>query len=80
MAERIAARPWLTVYRLPPYAHEVNRGRAGVVALEAIAGKADQALSPSCHAGEDRLKRMPYCPALLASFLASTNLELRPFL
>ncbi|MBW8767861.1 MAG: transposase [Geodermatophilales bacterium] len=24
MAELIAARPWLTVYRLPPYAHELN--------------------------------------------------------
>jgi hypothetical protein len=24
MAGLIAARPWLTVYRLPPYAHELN--------------------------------------------------------
>ena len=24
MAELIAARPWLTVFRLPPYAHELN--------------------------------------------------------
>ena len=24
MAEIIAARPWLTVFRLPPYAHELN--------------------------------------------------------
>ena len=24
MTELIAARPWLTVYRLPPYAHELN--------------------------------------------------------
>ena len=24
MAELVAARPWLTVYRLPPYAHELN--------------------------------------------------------
>ncbi|WP_448619511.1 transposase [Geodermatophilus sp. URMC 65] len=24
MAELIAARPWLTVYRLPPYGHELN--------------------------------------------------------
>jgi DDE superfamily endonuclease len=25
MVEIIAARPWLTVYRLPPYAHELTR-------------------------------------------------------
>src|SRR4051795_10905558 len=25
MAEIVAARPWLTVFRLPPYAHELNR-------------------------------------------------------
>jgi transposase len=24
MAKIVAARPWLTVYRLPPYAHELN--------------------------------------------------------
>src|SRR4051794_40664327 len=24
MAQLIAARPWLTVFRLPPYAHELN--------------------------------------------------------
>ncbi len=24
MAELVAARPWLTVFRLPPYAHELN--------------------------------------------------------
>jgi transposase len=24
MAEVVAARSWLTVYRLPPYAHELN--------------------------------------------------------
>ena len=24
MAELLAARPWLTVFRLPPYAHELN--------------------------------------------------------
>jgi hypothetical protein len=24
MAELIAARNWLTIYRLPPYAHELN--------------------------------------------------------
>jgi transposase len=28
MAELIAARPWLTVFRLPPYAHELNPGTA----------------------------------------------------
>ena len=24
MAELVAARPWLTVYRLPPYAHDLT--------------------------------------------------------
>jgi DDE superfamily endonuclease len=31
MAELVAARDWLTVFQLPPYAHELNPGRAGLV-------------------------------------------------
>ena len=34
MAELITAQDWLTVYRLPPYAHELNRRRASVSRLK----------------------------------------------
>jgi hypothetical protein len=30
MAELIAARDWLTVYQLPPYAHELNPVEMGL--------------------------------------------------
>ncbi len=30
MGELIAARDWLTVYRLPPYAHELNPVEMGL--------------------------------------------------
>jgi putative transposase len=39
MAELVAARDWLTVFRLPPYAHELNPGGIGVVAPEKIPGQ-----------------------------------------
>src|SRR3954454_10758579 len=54
MAEIIAARSWLTVFRLPPYAHELHPGRAGVGAPEAVAGEPDQAQPRRAdRAGED---------------------------
>jgi hypothetical protein len=40
MAELIAARPWLTVFRLPPYAHELNPVEpAGLVQSREWAGR-----------------------------------------
>ena len=38
MGELIATRDWLRVFRLPPYAHELNPGGAGLVSFETITG------------------------------------------
>jgi hypothetical protein len=54
MAGLIAARDWLTVCQLPPYAHELNPGRTGVVAPEAIPGQPCQTgHQPADGPGED---------------------------
>jgi Winged helix-turn helix/DDE superfamily endonuclease len=39
MADLVAARDWLTVFRLPPYAHELNPVEVRVVAPEEIPGQ-----------------------------------------
>jgi hypothetical protein len=39
MTDMIAARDWLTIYRLPPYAHELNPVGAGVVASQTVPGQ-----------------------------------------
>lgn len=50
----IAARDWLTVFRLPPYASETNPGRVGVVSPEKIPGQPRQTRPcPAHRAGED---------------------------
>ena len=80
MTELIAARDWLTVYRLPPYAHELNpveplwshRKRS-------LANLAKRNLAQLTALVKTRLKRMQYRPALLEGFLASTGLDLTPF-
>ena len=77
MAGLIAARDWLTVYRLPPYAHELNpielvwshRKRS-------LANLAKRNLSQLTALVKTRLKRMQYRPGLLGGFLASTGLDL----
>jgi DDE superfamily endonuclease len=39
MTGLVAARDWLTVYRLPPYAHELNPVEASLVTSEKIPGQ-----------------------------------------
>jgi hypothetical protein len=54
MADLVAARDWLTVCRLPPYAHELNPGRAGVVTPQAVPGQPGQAQpQPADRADQD---------------------------
>ena len=54
MNELIAARDWLTVFQLPPYAHELNPVEAGLVAPEKITGQPRQAQPrPADRAGQD---------------------------
>jgi DDE superfamily endonuclease len=81
MAELIGARPWLTVYRLPPYAHELNPVESVWSHLKrSLANLTKHTIAELTVLVKTRLKRMQYRPALLAGFLASTGLEYGPFL
>ena len=80
MAELIAARGWLTVYQLPPYAHELNPVEPAWSHMKrSLANLAKRNLSQLTALVKTRLRRMQYRPALLEGFLASTGLDLTPF-
>jgi transposase len=80
MADLIAARDWLTVYRLPPYAHELNPVEPVWSHLKrSLANLAKRNLAQLTALIKTRLKRMQYRPCLLDGFLASTGLDLTPF-
>jgi hypothetical protein len=80
MGELIAARSWLTVYRLPAYAHELNPVEPVWSHLKrSLANLAKRNLTQLTALVKARLKRMQYRPALLRGFLASTGLDLTPF-
>jgi putative transposase len=81
MAELIAARDWLTVYQLPPYAHELNPVEPVWSHLKrSLASLAKRNLTELTALVKTRLKRMQYRPGLLRGFLGSTRLDLTPFL
>jgi hypothetical protein len=81
MAELIAARPWLTVFRLPPYAHELNPVEPVWSHLKrSLANLTKHTIGELTALVKTRLRRMQYRPELLAGFLASTGLDLGPFL
>ena len=80
MAALVAARPWLTVFRLPPYAHELNPVEPVWSHLKrSLANLTKHDLAELTALVKTRLKRMQYRPALLVGFLASTGLDLGPF-
>ena len=80
MAELIAARDWLTVCQLPPYAHELNPVELVWSHLKrSLANLAKRNIAQLTVLVKTRLKRMQYRPALLDGFLASTRLDLTPF-
>jgi hypothetical protein len=81
MAGLVAARDWLTVCQLPPYAHELNPVEPVWSHLKrSLANLAKRDLSELTALVKTRLKRMQYRPGLLDGFLASTGLDLTPFL
>jgi putative transposase len=81
MAEIIAARSWLTVFRLPPYAHELNPVEPVWAHLKrSLANLTKHNLAELTALVKTRLKRMQYRPGLLVGFLASTRLDFGPFL
>ncbi|HVI38200.1 MAG TPA: transposase [Gaiellales bacterium] len=64
MAELIAARPWLTVFRLPPYAHELNPvERVWSHLKRSLANLTKHTLAELTALVKTRLKRMQYRPA-----------------
>ena len=80
MAELAAARDWLTIYQLPPYAHELNPVEPVWSHLKrSLANLAKRNLAELTVLVKTRLRRMQYRPALLEGFLASTGLDLTPF-
>src|SRR6266705_2533480 len=80
MTALIAARDWLTVYRLPPYAHELNPVEPVWSHLKrSLANLAKRNLTQLTALIKTRLRRMQYRPGLLDGFLASTGLDLTPF-
>jgi hypothetical protein len=80
MAELIGARDWLTVYQLPPYAHELNPVELVWSTLKrSLANLAKRDISQLTALVRTRLRRMQYRPGLLSGFLASTHLDLTPF-
>jgi transposase len=80
MADLLQARDWLTVYQLPPYAHELNPVELVWSHLKrSLASLAKRNLPQLTALVKTRLKRMQYRPTLLEGFLASTGLDLTPF-
>ena len=80
MAELIAARDWLTVCQLPPYARELNPVELVWSRLKrSLANLAKRNLPELTALVKTGLKRMQYRPGLLGGFLASTRLDLTPF-
>ena len=80
MAELVDARDWLTVYQLPPYAHELNPVELVWSHLKrSLANLAKRNLPQLTTLVKTRLKRMQYRPALLEGFLACPGLDLTPF-
>jgi transposase len=77
MADLVAARPWLTVYQLPPYASELNPVEAVWSNLKrSLANLTKQNIDQLTALVKTRLRRMQYRPGLLDGFLAKTGLDL----
>jgi putative transposase len=80
MGELVAARDWLTVLQLPPYAHELDpAGPVWSHLKRSLANLAKRTLSQLTALVRTRLKPMQYRPGLLDGFPASTGLDLTPF-
>jgi len=80
MAELVAARPWLTVFQLPPYGHELNPVEPVWAHLKrSLANLTKHTIAELTALVKTRLRRMQYRPGLLVGFLASTRLDFGPF-
>ena len=79
MAGLIAARDWLTVFRLPPYASEFNPVESVWAHLKrSLANLAKHTIGQLTALVKTRLRQMQYRPGLLDGYLAGTGLDLTP--
>ena len=79
MRELVAARDWLTVFRLPPYASELNPVEPVWSNLKrSLANLTKHDIDQLTALVKTRLRRMQYRPGLLDGFLAKTGLDLAP--
>jgi transposase len=79
MRELIAARDWLTVFQLPPYASELNPVEPVWSNLKrSLANLTKHNINQLTALIKTRLRRMQYRPGLLDGFLAKTRLDLTP--
>jgi hypothetical protein len=80
MRELVAARSWLRVFRLPPYASELNPVEPVWSHLKrSLANLTKHDIDQLTALIKTRLRRMQYRPALLDGFLAKTGLDLGNF-
>jgi transposase len=80
MRELVAARSWLRVYRLPPYASELNPVEPAWSNLKrSLANLTKQDIGQLTALVRTRLRRTQYRPGLLDGFLAKTGLDLGNF-
>ena len=79
MRELVAARSWLRVFRLPPYASELNPVEPVWSNLKrSLANLTKHDIDQLTALVKSRLRRMQYRPGLLEGFLAKTGLDLTP--
>jgi putative transposase len=80
MSELVAAREWLTVFRLPAYASELNPVESAWSQLKrSLANLAKRDIAQLTALVKTRLRRMQYQPGLIEGFLTGTRLDLTPF-
>jgi len=80
MVELIAVRSWLRVYRLPPYASELNPVEPVWSNLKrSLANLVKHDIDQLTALIKTRLRQMQYRPGLLDGFLAKTGLDLSNF-
>ncbi|MER6076644.1 transposase [Streptomyces sp. NPDC001817] len=79
MRELIATRSWLTAFRLPAYAPDLNPAEGVWAHLKkSLANLAPHTTDQLAAAARTRLKRMQYRPGLINGFIAETGLILQP--
>jgi transposase len=79
MRTLIAGRPWLTVFRLPPYAPELNPAEGVWAHLKrSVANLAPRRTEDLATLIGSRLRHLQYRPHVLDGFIAETGLVVNP--